>query len=833
MKKKAITLLLSLVLASGSMGNIQLLAAETTGQEAEAVQETETTAQEAESVQEGEMDDAAAAEDTAADVSDQETKEETIQENVEQFLENEDSEADETVDEEELDTSEEAAAAASETEDEITDESEDARAGNVGSGTCGKKATWTLTGKKDNLTLTISGRGRLEDYMGDSAPWMEKGKGIRKIVVEDGITYIGDDSFYSLEKLTDVSLPGSLTAIGDFAFSNCEALQSITIPDGVTKIGRNAFFGCSNLTHITLPDSVKVIGKETFLYCSSLESITLPASLTTIEEYTFTECSSLKSVTIPDSVTCIEQYAFSECSSLTGLKIPDHMTDIGRGAFINCSSLKSVTIPDSMTYIEQDLFSDCSSLKSVTIPDSVTAIYTGAFSDCSSLTDINIPDGVPDLYCVFAGCTSLTDITLPDHLTEIGHNAFEDCTNLKSINIPDSVTTILWCAFRNCSSLTSISIPDSVTFIDDYSFSGCSNLKNITIPDGIKSIGEGAFENCSSLSQITLPENIKSIGEDAFSNCKKLTATVRNRTCLTYCHDNGIPCIYRNPVEFRLNSYNGSNIRVNITKKDDVTGYQIKYADNSSMAGAKSVMLKGSAAPSIVITGLKDGKTYYVKVQSYQKIHDTTYWTNWSAAQSIKITQGPDKTNISKLSTYIGSHIKVDWPKAAGASGYHIKYADNSSMANAKEVFVKGNSSVTKTLTGLKNGKTYYVKIQTYRTVSGKTYWSSWSNAKSIKVDQKPYGSSVNKLTNPSSKAMKISWDKAPSATGYHIQYAADSSMKGTKDIYINNKDTLSKTVTGLTKGKTYYVRIQTYRKVSGKTYWSSWSKAKKIKITK
>ena len=47
MKKKAITLLLSLVLASGSMGNIQLLAAETTEQEAEAVQEAEATAKEA------------------------------------------------------------------------------------------------------------------------------------------------------------------------------------------------------------------------------------------------------------------------------------------------------------------------------------------------------------------------------------------------------------------------------------------------------------------------------------------------------------------------------------------------------------------------------------------------------------------------------------------------------------------------------------------------------------------------------------------------------------------------------------------------------------------
>ena len=761
MKKKPITLLLSFVLASGSMGNIQLLAAETTEQEAEAVQEAETTEQEAESVQEEEKDDAASAEDIAIDVSRQETEEETVQKNAEQFLENDDFGAEETVDDEELDTSEEA----SETEDEITDQSEDALADTVNSGSCGKNATWTLTGTVSNLTLTISGSGRLEDYTNDSAPWMGKRKGIRKVVVEDGITYIGEDSFWSLQRLTDVSLPGSVTAIGDGAFRECGALQSITIPDGVTEIGQNAFFNCPNLTHITLPDSVKVIGKEAFLYCSSLESIKLPASLTKIEEYTFYECGSLKSVTIPDSVTSIEKYAFSNCSSLTSLKIPDHMTDIDRGAFSYCSSLESVTIPDSMTYIEQDLFYSCSSLKSVTIPDSVTNIYSDAFGGCSSLTDITIPD--------------------------------------------------------------------SVTSIEDYTFENCSNLEKIIIPDGIKSIGEGAFENCSSLSQINLPENIKSIGDYAFSNCKKLTATVRNRTCLTYCHDNGIPCIYRNPIEFRLNSYNGSDIRVNITKKDDVTGYQIKYADNSSMAEAQSVMLKGSADPSIVITGLKDGKTYYVKVQSYQKIHDKTYWTNWSAAQTIKITQAPYKTNISKLSTYIGSHIKVDWPKTAGASGYHIKYADNSSMANAKEVMVKGNCTFTKTLTGLKNGTTYYVKIQTYRTVSGKTYWSSWSDAKSIKVDQIPYGSSISKLTNPSSKAMKISWDKAPSATGYHIQYAADSKMKGKKDIYINSKDTLSKTVTGLTKGKTYYVRIQTFRKVSGKTYWSSWSKAKQIKITK
>ena len=765
MKKKAITLLLSLVLASGSMGNVQLLAAETTEQKAEAVQETETTAQEAEPVQEEVKDDAAAAEDTAADVSEQETEEETVQENVEQFLENEDPEAEEPVDEEELDTSEEAAAEGLETEDEITDESEDALAGTVDSGSCGKNATWTLTGTGSNLTLTISGSGNMKDYDDSTALWAAKSAKIKKVVVEDGITSIGAFAFYSLNKLTDVSLPETVSCIGASAFDECIALKSIKIPEGVTEI----------------------------------------------EEFTFSGCRSLENITIPDSVTSIGTCAFQHCNNLTSITIPDGVTYIADCAFIGCSSLTSITIPDSVEDIEDE-----------------------AFCDCSSLTSIIIPDGVTRIGCsVFCGCSSLTSITIPDSVTIIDWRAFGDCSSLTSITIPDSVTYMDERAFEYCSSLKSITIPNGMTSIADYSFLGCSSLKNITIPDGITSIGRSAFEDCSSLQQIILPESINDIEIEAFCNCNKLTAVVSNKYCLTYCEEDEIPCIYRTSIDFRLTSYNGSDIRVNITKKDDPSGYQIKYADNSSMTGAKSVMLDGSDNLSKVITGLKNGQTYYVKVQSYQEINCTTYWSNWSAAQSIKITQAPDKTNISKLSTYIGSHIKVDWPKAAGASGYHIKYADNSSMANAKEVFVKGNSTVTKTLTGLKNGKTYYVKIQTYRTVSGKTYWSSWSDAKSIKVDQKPYGSSVNKLTNPSSKAMKISWDKAPSATGYHIQYAADSSMKGTKDIYINNKDTLTKTVSGLTKGKTYYVRIQTFRKVSGKTYWSSWSKAKKIKITK
>ena len=224
----------------------------------------------------------------------------------------------------------------------------------IDSGTCGNYATWEFY--RDG-TLYIKGSGAMSDFPTSSgAPWYAShGSDIRKVIIGDRITRIGNSAFAACSAMHSVSIPDSVTEIGTDAFFNCNALKSVTIPNGVTKIGEYAFS-----------------------YCSALKSVTIPDNVTEIGEYAFLDCSALESVIIPDSVTQIGAQAFNGCASLKSVTIPDSITEIGEETFVCCESLESVTIPDSVTKIGDMAFFDCSALKSVTISRNCT-VGEGAF----------------------------------------------------------------------------------------------------------------------------------------------------------------------------------------------------------------------------------------------------------------------------------------------------------------------------------------------------------------------------------------------------------------------------------------------------------------------
>ena len=221
----------------------------------------------------------------------------------------------------------------------------------IDSGSCGKNATWELY--KDG-TLYIKGTGAMQDYnwnynettkiVTTGAPWHDShSASVKKLVVEDGITSIGND-----------------------AFSDCESLVSAELAEGITSIGDGAFTGCYDLEKINIPNSVTSIGYDAFDSCWTLPSLELPSGLSKLES-SAVSFTAFKELTVPHGVKVVDSYLAAYNDNLTTVTLEEGVEEIWHRAFWGCEKLNNITIPRSVKKIEEEAFLECTSLKSVTI----------------------------------------------------------------------------------------------------------------------------------------------------------------------------------------------------------------------------------------------------------------------------------------------------------------------------------------------------------------------------------------------------------------------------------------------------------------------------------
>ena len=339
-------------------------------------------------------------------------------------------------------------------------------------GTCGENLTWELK----NGVMTISGTGPMDNYSWDADHWENKEE-IRSVVIEEGVTSVGELAFYTCP-VASVSLPDSLTEIGSCAFYVCD-LESVIIPKNVETIGTWAFSANSDLTAIQVAE-----GNANF---SSYDG-----ALYNKDQTVLLMCpAGKKSVSLPNTVVNIDG-AFQACHNLISVVLPEGITGIGSSTFNNLNDLTGITIPASVTVIEYNAFGNCPSLTDITYAGTKAAwaqINIGAANDplygeaCTvHCTDGDIHNEKTMEWRKENGVLTITGTgPMDNYELQAGRQApwrFES-SDVTEIQIGQGMTSIGNYAFRYMMTLTKITIPDTVKYVGQFAFDNCSSLADV------------------------------------------------------------------------------------------------------------------------------------------------------------------------------------------------------------------------------------------------------------------------------------------------------------------------------------------------------------------
>lgn len=441
--------------------------------------------------------------------------------------------------------------------------------------------------------------------------------------------------------------------------------------DPVVGIGDRFLQRNDEVTEVKLPSTVRYIGESAFNSCEKLKTINIPASLERIGDFVFTKCNALTNIScdsenpyfsVSDGV--LYNKAKTEllyAPAVTSLTIPSTVTTIGFYAFYHNYNLKSVTVPASVTEIKEGAFGDCTALSSITMKENqLTTIDDFAFADCYALEKIVLPISVENFgNNVFYGITDSITVWGSENSNA---QAYAKENKIKFVDInhkhvyTDSIT--------KAASYTA-------TGVKTYTCSICKDIKTKTI--AIKKLGKASVKSVENVSTgITVKwgkvtgatgyEIYRKTGKGGYSKIRTLSGntavsytdkTVKSGTTYTYAIK--AIALAGGSVKQRSIAYGTaktgkylaqpkiSSLKNNASKKMTVQwkkipkakGYQIQYSKSSKFKGAPTRKVPSAGKIKKVISGLKKGETYYVRMRSY----NGSAYSAWSSYKKVKISK--------------------------------------------------------------------------------------------------------------------------------------------------------------------------------------------------
>ena len=578
---------------------------------------------------------------------------------------------------------------------------------------------------------------------------------------------------------------------------------------------------------------------ENFIYGEDWDGVELPDTITNIDDYAFYYCTNLTSINLSAALESIGDYAFYYCTNLTSIDLPAALTSIGTSVFSGCSSLTAINVDSGNTVY--------SSIDGVLYGDAGATLlfYPCGRSDAAVI----IPDGVITIGAsAFTWNKTITSVTMPDTVTALGQNAFYGCTSLLTVDFSENLETIGMGAFYKCSVLEAAVLPDTLESIDEYGFTYCYNLADLDLGNGIALIENYVFYYCHALETVEFPASLTELGEWVFVTT---STTEREYTFLGDAPTFDGDTFYK---VYAAVYYPCSNS----TWTDEVIGEDYGAY---SIAWYKSHSMEDPVISDSVVTGLCCDCGETVEQELTISLSTSSYTYNGVAkkptptvkADETALTKGTDYTVSYENNVNAGTGTVIitgcGCYSGCARATFTIKQKSISSSSSAAKVTLstttyiysgkakKPTPTVKITLNGetvtLKKGTDYTVSYKNNTaigkgtvTITGTGNYSS-TLTKTFKISPKQV--TLSSAKSSAKKKLTVKWKKSSGSVKYQIAYRKKGSS--TWKYKKVSSSTYSKTLTGLTSGKYYYVKVRAYKTVNGTTYCGKWSKTKKVKV--
>ena len=603
---------------------------------------------------------------------------------------------------------------------------------------------------------------------------------LTEVHLSDILKEIPSNTFSGCKKLTTINFPSTLTTIGNSAFSGCESLPEAILPSGVEKIESNAFKNCKAMKKAVVPDTVSSIGSSAFYGCEALTDITLGSKLKKIDSQTFYGCVALPSIMIPYNVTAIGDSAFVNCTKLTQITVPRNTTSIASNAFSYPKKMTMYGPSDcyaetyasgkGIKYVTQDIHAtsvslditektaeryDDFQLTATIAPLNFTdaVVWTSSNEEVATVSDTGYVEicgvGTAVITVTAGNVKAACKITVPQLIDWIEFDEDEielkagqtyqlkpyispsDATNkkLKYTSSDTKVAEVSASGLVTAKSEGEAKIRAAATDgSDEYAVcyvtvTGKAKVTGITLDRTSAEVKRGE--------KLTLNATVS----PSYASNKKVVWKSANTKIATVDANGSVTAKAPGRTKITVTSVENSSYQASCTV---TVPYKITYklnkgknnASNPSTYYGKKVTLKNPSRKGYAFAGWYTDAKFKKKITSISSSAKSDYilYAKWTKVKVAKASLTSAKNSKSK-------QILLKYKKVSGAKGYEISYSTDKKFKKA--VTKKNTAKTSYTISKLKKGKTYYVRIRAYKIDStGKKVYGKYSSVKKVKISK-------------------------------------------------------------------------------------------------